>query len=100
MSNISVVATFVACAVAASNLPAIAASHSNTLDGSARLKVQSSPVYLQKYGGADPHGDDPHGDDPKDEQHDSKLPANKDRDQGKAPKDVYGGQYPNGQQPY
>ncbi|CAN5487696.1 hypothetical protein BH11CYA1_BH11CYA1_47520 [soil metagenome] len=58
-----------------------------------------APIPLQKYGG-DPHGPDPHGDDPRDEQHDSSLPANKDRSQGKAPKDVYGGQYPNDQAPY
>jgi len=56
-------------------------------------------VQLQKYGG-DPKGPDPHGDDPRDEQHDANLPANKDRSQGKAPKDVYGGQYPNDQAPY
>lgn len=56
-------------------------------------------VPLQKYGG-DPHGPDPHGDDPSDEQHDPGLPANQDRSKGKAPKDVYGGQYPNDQAPY
>ncbi len=58
-----------------------------------------APLQLQKYGG-DPKGPDPHGDDPHDEQHDSDLPANKDRDSNKAPKDVYGGQYPNGRAPY
>ncbi|MDQ5936819.1 MAG: hypothetical protein QG574_4159 [Cyanobacteriota bacterium erpe_2018_sw_21hr_WHONDRS-SW48-000092_B_bin.40] len=56
-------------------------------------------VPLQKYGG-DPHGPDPHGDDPRDEQHDPGLPANQDRSKGKAPRDVYGGQYPNDQAPY
>ncbi|MDP3510100.1 MAG: hypothetical protein Q8T09_19165 [Candidatus Melainabacteria bacterium] len=56
-------------------------------------------IPLQKYGG-DPHGPDPHGDDPRDEQHDPNLPANKDRNQGKAPRDVYGDKYPNGQAPY
>ena len=56
-------------------------------------------IPLQKYGG-DPHGPDPHGDDPADEQHDPGLPANQDRSKGKAPKDVYGGQYPNDQAPY
>ncbi len=73
------------------------------VDGSGPLKVQKledKAVSLQKYGGADPRGADPHGDDPRDEQHDSKLPANKDRSQGKAPKDVYGGHFPNDQQPY
>jgi hypothetical protein len=54
----------------------------------------------QKYGGTDPHGDDPHGNDPHDETHDSELPANKERNYGKAPKDVYGGTVPNSQQPY
>ncbi len=56
-------------------------------------------VPLQKYGG-DPHGPDPHGDDPRDEQHDPGLPANQDRSNGKAPRDVYGGHYPNDQAPY
>ncbi len=54
----------------------------------------------QKYGGTDPHGDDPHGDDPHDEIHDSELPANANRNVGKAPKDVYGGTVPNDQKPY
>ena len=67
----------------------------------ARVQNGQAPklVPLQKYGG-DPHGPDPHGDDPADEQHDPDLPANQDRNKGKAPKDVYGGQYPNGQAPY
>ena len=60
----------------------------------------SQPVFLQKYGGSDPHGPDPHGDDPHDEQHDSGMPANREQKDQKAPKDVYGGQYPNGQAPY
>lgn len=58
------------------------------------------PVNLQKYGGSDPHGPDPHGDDPRDEQHDPNMPANREQKEHKAPKDVYGGQYPNGQAPY
>lgn len=57
-------------------------------------------VNLQKYGGSDPHGPDPHGDDPRDEQHDPNMPANRDQKEQRAPKDVYGGQYPNGQAPY
>jgi len=57
-------------------------------------------VIAQKYGGTHPHGDDPHGDDPHDEIHDSQLPANKDRNIGRAPKDVYGGTVPNDQKPY
>lgn len=57
-------------------------------------------IPLQKYGGSDPHGPDSHGDDPHDEQHDKGLPANKDRNEGRAPKDVYGDQYPNNQAPY
>lgn len=58
-----------------------------------------SHVKLQKYGG-DPKGPDPHGPDPRDEQHDDGLPANRDRDQGRAPKDVYGDQFPNSRAPY
>ncbi|MBX9666565.1 MAG: hypothetical protein K2X93_03055 [Candidatus Obscuribacterales bacterium] len=61
---------------------------------------QSSLVVAQKYGGTDPHGPDPHGDDPHDEVHDPKLPANAERNFGKAPKDVYGDTVPNSQQPY
>lgn len=57
-------------------------------------------VPLQKYGGADPHGDDPHGDDPHDEVHDKGLKSNEDEKARKAPKDVYGGNYPNTQAPY
>lgn len=53
----------------------------------------------QKYGG-NPHGPDPHGDDPHDETYDAKMPANKKRNFNKAPKDVYGGKYPNTQAPY
>ncbi len=62
--------------------------------------MQTQWIVAQKYGGADPHGDDPHGDDPHDEQHDAKMPANKDKNIGRAPKDVYGGTIPNDQQPY
>ncbi len=63
--------------------------------------LQKKGLFLiaQKYGG-DPHGPDPHGDDPADEIHDPKLPANQHRNDHKAPKDVYGGQVPNEQQPY
>ena len=43
--------------------------------------------------------DDAHGGDPHDEQHDDKLPANKEKDSYKAPQDVYGGQFPNDQGP-
>lgn len=60
---------------------------------------QSNMIKLQKHGG-DPSGPDPHGPDPKDEQHDADLPANRDRSQGKAPRDVYGDQVPNGRTPY
>lgn len=62
--------------------------------------MQTQWVVAQKYDGADPHGGDPHGGDPHDENHDDNLPANKDRNIGKAPKDVYGGTVPNGQAPY
>lgn len=61
---------------------------------------QEAAIVAQKYGGTHPHGDDPHGDDPHDEIHDPRLPANKDRNFGKAPKDVYGGTVPNDQKPY
>lgn len=57
-------------------------------------------ISQSKYEGMDPHGADPHGDDPRDEQHDQRLPANQDRNIGKAPRDNYGGNVPNSQQPY
>lgn len=44
--------------------------------------------------GRNPHGADPHGDDPHDERHDPELPANKEQDRYKAPKDIYKGEYP------
>ncbi len=91
MSSVAVIATITLGALVAFS-PASAAAFSKDL--------KDKPLSLQKYGGTDPRGDDPHGDDPREEQHDGKLPANKDRSQGKAPKDVYGGQYPNDQQPY
>ncbi|MDZ4833052.1 MAG: hypothetical protein SGJ27_04555 [Candidatus Melainabacteria bacterium] len=68
------------------------------------FEVFEKPKYenaiAQKYGGTDPHGPDPHGDDPHDEIHDPGLPANADRNVGKAPKDVYGGTVNNDQKPY
>lgn len=68
---------------------------------SKETSTQNQPqVVAQKYGGADPHGDDPHGDDPHDEVHDPKLPANQAKSASKAPRDVYGDQVPNSQQPY
>lgn len=57
-------------------------------------------LIAQKYDGADPKGADPHGPDPNDENHDPGLPANQEQKAHKAPKDVYGGSVPNGQQPY
>jgi hypothetical protein len=57
-------------------------------------------VPLQKYGSSDPHGEDPHGDDPHDEVHDKHMRSNEDEKARKAPKDVYGGEYPNTQAPY
>jgi len=75
----------------------VVAAQTALLTSAGDLSPQMVP--LQKYGG-DPHGPDPHGDDPRDEQHDPGLPANQDRSKGKAPKDVYGGQYPNDQAPY
>jgi hypothetical protein len=50
--------------------------------------------------GVDPHGKDPHGGDPHWEQHDDDLPANKDRDAYKVPKNVYGDDVENKQKPY
>ena len=55
-------------------------------------------LIAQQYGDNDPHGVDPHGPDPHDEQHDPYLPANYDAT-GQATTDVYGGKYPNTQQP-
>ena len=66
-------------------------------------QMQKEGVMLiaqSKYEGEDPHGNDPHGRDPHSERHDSKLPANKDRDKYSAPQDAYGDQYNNSQQPY
>jgi hypothetical protein len=63
-------------------------------------KERNVILIAQKYGGEDPHGADPHGDDPNDEIHDKELPANKEQKAHKAPKDVYGGEYPNSQAPY
>lgn len=63
-------------------------------------KAQQILLIAQKYGGEDPHGADPHGDDPNDEQHDPGLPANKEQKAHKAPKDVYGNEYPNSKEPY
>ncbi|MBZ0188842.1 MAG: hypothetical protein K8F91_21545 [Candidatus Obscuribacterales bacterium] len=65
----------------------------------AQLEKEGVIIIAQKAGG-DPHGDDPHGDDPHDEVHDSGLPANRDKNIGKAPKDVYGGSVPNSKEPY
>lgn len=88
-------------------LLSVAISHNPTLDVKSvsinpltKCKIQGQYLIAQKYGGLDPHGPDPHGDDPHDENHDSKLPANQERSNGKAPKDVYGGKYPNDQAPY
>lgn len=64
-----------------------------------KVDFKSTILIAQKYGGSNPHGEDPHGDDPHEEQHDSSMPANQDKT-GKAPKDVYGGNYPNTQAPY
>lgn len=82
---------FVIGFVIASGLPALAAKPV--------IFSGESQVKLQKYGG-DPKGPDPHGPDPRDEQHDDALPANRDRDQGRAPRDVYGDQFPNSRAPY
>lgn len=41
-----------------------------------------------------PNVPDPHGDDPADERHDPNLPANKEQNRYKAPKDIYKGEYP------
>ncbi len=88
-------------------LLSVAISHTPSLDVKSvsinpltKCKIQGQYIIAQKYGGTDPHGPDPHGDDPHDEQHDRKLPANQERSNGKAPKDVYGDRYPNSQAPY
>ncbi len=72
---------------------------SNSLIAVHTIDTNTAAIKLQKYGGS-PYGPDPRGGDPHDEQHDSDLPANKERDFNKAPDDVYGGKYPNGRAPY
>ncbi|MBP9092010.1 hypothetical protein KBI23_13370 [bacterium] len=94
MSSIIIASLSSALLMGAAQLATLTSANSLEPNGQAPKLVP-----LQKYGG-DPHGPDPHGDDPRDEQHDPDLPANQDRSKGKAPKDVYGGQYPNGQAPY
>lgn len=84
--------------VAITNAPACEVKSVALNPTSTKTKVQL--LIAQKYGGTDPHGPDPHGDDPRDEQHDSRMPANAERSNGKAPKDVYGGKVPNDQAPY
>jgi hypothetical protein len=65
------------------------------------LKSNPAVIFIaQKYGDQDPHGPDPHGDDPHDEHHDKGMEANKEQKEHKAPKDVYGGDIYNKQQPY
>ena len=101
-------------------LPAISSSSDSLTSGNAKIqeiekavveapanklsRIQRDGAILiaQKYGGSDPHGKDPH-----DENHDARLPANKEslpankhRYDHVAPDDVYGYKYPNGQQPY
>lgn len=66
----------------------------------AQLMQDGVLIIAQKYGGTDPAGDDPHGPDPHDETYDSKMPANRERNSNRAPRDVYGDQLPNNQQPY
>jgi hypothetical protein len=78
--------------VAASSVTWLAASQ-------AIAGAHPQAVKLQK-GGGDPHGPDPRGPDPRNEVHDPSLPANRDRDIGKAPRDVYGDQVPNDRKPY
>lgn len=94
MSSIIIASLSTALLIGAAQLAPLTSASNLEQNGQAPKLVP-----LQKYGG-DPHGPDPHGDDPADEQHDPDLPANQDRSKGKAPKDVYGGQYPNGQAPY
>ncbi len=85
--------------VAITNAPISLSDVKSATHGPLSSQAKQQFLIAQKYGGADPHGDDPHGDDPHDENHDKSMPANKDKT-GKAPKDVYGGKYPNDQQPY
>lgn len=109
MSSIIIASLSSALLMGAAQLATLTSAHDQAAMGQAtigQVAIALEPngqapklVPLQKYGG-DPHGPDPHGDDPRDEQHDPDLPANQDRNKGKAPKDVYGGQYPNGQAPY
>ncbi|MFA7340135.1 MAG: hypothetical protein WC028_25370 [Candidatus Obscuribacterales bacterium] len=104
MSSVIIASLSTALLIGAAQLaPLTSANDHSSIGRASNARVQNGQapklVPLQKYGG-DPHGPDPHGDDPADEQHDPDLPANQDRSKGKAPKDVYGGQYPNGQAPY
>lgn len=85
----------ITCAVPAINLKATGK------DPLSAMRADPSLIIIaQKHGADDPHGPDPHGDDPNDEQHDRDLPANKAKREHKAPKDVYGGDIPNADQPY
>lgn len=68
----------------------------------AEIEKKGGLLIAQKYGQEDPHGKDPH-----DENHDARmpsnkeqLPANKHRYDNTAPDDVYGYQYPNTKEPY
>lgn len=97
-SLILVLATSVACAHAP--LAVGNSLKSLNIKPTVAQMMQSQWLIAQKYAGNDPAGDDPHGGDPHDEVHDDKLPANEHRGDHKAPKDVYGGTVPNGQQPY
>lgn len=89
---------------------AVAGSHTNTVDLNAQSK---DPISLAKSANliiiADDDtikGKDPHGNDPHDENHDKDLPAEDHRDDykpkedWKAPKDPYGGEFPKGRAPY
>lgn len=70
------------------------------------MKLNPSLILIARSEGpAD--GPDPHGKDPHDEYHDkklpardNKLPAERDKDEGRAPKDPYGDLYPNKREPY
>jgi hypothetical protein len=87
---------------------AIASAHPVDLNAKSKdpislSKANSELIFIAgRDGPAD--GDDPHGDDPHDENRNGsepakKMPARDHRDDYKAPKDPYGGEYPQGKGP-
>ena len=80
--------------------PGMSLISGNTLKTTFAKARATQLIIAQQYGKSDPHGEDPHGDDPHDEQHDPGLPSNKENKNNKAPKNVYGNDVYNDQNPY